>query len=116
VASSAETEPASSDARLAIGVEMGVKHSTMRRRMETVVVAVVVAAAAAAEWQKVVEDQPEPCPFPNHLRLDSYMGHRCLFELGRTNYRERRMPAPECGRSSNQGCGVSEGRGQATSP
>ena len=36
-------------------VEMGVKHSTMRR-IETIVVAVVVMTAAAAEWQKVVED------------------------------------------------------------
>ena len=115
MASSAETELASSGARSAIGVEMEVKHSMRMRRMETAVVAVVV-VAVAAEWQKVVEGQPGPCPSPNHLGLDSYMGHRCLFGLGRTSCRERRMPVPEYGRSSNQGCGVSEGRGLATSP
>jgi len=85
--------------------------------MERVVVAMV--AAAGAERQKVVEDQPEPCPFParrNHLVLDSYKEHRCRFELGRRSYHERRMLAPAYGRSSNQGCGVPEGRGQATSP
>ena len=86
--------------------------------METAVVA-VAAAAAGAEWQKAVEDQPELCPFPvcrNHLRLDSYRGRRCRFELGRKSYRERRMPALGYGRSSNHGCGVPEVQGQATSP
>ena len=116
VALSAATEPVSSRVHLVIGVEMGVKHSMMGRRMETIVVVVVVATVAAAEWQKVMEDQPKPCPSPDHLGPDLYMGHQCLFELRRMSYCKRRILAPEYGRSLNQDCRVSLVWGQATSP
>ena len=120
MASLAGTEPASSDAHLVIGVETEEKRSKRRKkrkRMERI--AVAMAAAVGAEQQKVVGGQLEPCPFParrNHPGLGSYKGHRCRLELGRTNYHERRMLAPEYGRNSNQYCRVFEVRGQATSP
>ena len=117
-ASSVGAEVASSDARSATGVGMEEKRSR-KRRMVRFVVVVAVAAVDESGWRKVEEDQLESFPCPackDHLRLGSYRVHRFRFEPGRTNCRERRRPALGSGRSSNQGCGVSEVRGRATSP
>ena len=120
VASSVGMEPVSAVARLVTGVGMEEKHSGRRRRRMAVIVVVGASVeAAGVGWQKVVEDQPGPCPFPackDHLQLGLCGGHRSQFGPGRMSCRERKMPAPGSGRRSSHGCTGSGMQGWATSP